>query len=128
MVNFDKINAIKKGKPISVWDIVILIIIIIVSIVIIVSVLNKKGDSVEIHFEGKTASYKLTTDREIDLGGKIKVVIKNREVWVAQSDCKNQICVKSGKIKFVHQTLACTPNGALIRIKGNSDLQGVLGN
>lgn len=45
------------------------------------------------------------------------VVIKNGEVYISDADCKNQICVKSGKISKKGESIICLPNKVTVEIK-----------
>lgn len=46
------------------------------------------------------------------------ILIENGKVSIAESDCTNQVCVQSGSIDKVGQTLVCLPNKLIIEIKG----------
>lgn len=45
------------------------------------------------------------------------VKIENGVVFVEVADCKNQVCVKKGKIKNKGETIACTPHKFLVEVK-----------
>lgn len=45
------------------------------------------------------------------------VVIKNGEVYISDAECKNQICVKSGKISKKGESIICLPNKVTVEIK-----------
>ena len=49
----------------------------------------------------------------------IKVIVNDNKIFVDQADCPNQICVKTPAISYVGQTIACLPNGFIIRIIGD---------
>ena len=46
-----------------------------------------------------------------------KVKIENGVVYVETADCKNQVCVKKGKISRKGETIACTPHKFLVEVK-----------
>ena len=46
-----------------------------------------------------------------------KVKIENGAVYVETADCKNQVCVKKGKIQRKGETIACTPHKFLVEVK-----------
>lgn len=45
------------------------------------------------------------------------VEIKDGVVFVSTADCKNQVCVKKGKINLKGETIACTPHLFLVEVK-----------
>jgi len=45
------------------------------------------------------------------------VVIKDGEVFVEKATCKNQVCVKSGKISKKGESIICLPNKVVVEIK-----------
>ena len=45
------------------------------------------------------------------------VKIEKGEVFVFEADCKNQVCVKKGKISKKGETIACTPHKFLVEVK-----------
>ena len=52
----------------------------------------------------------------VDTGGNI-VIIKDGVVFMNEADCKNQICVKSGKISKKGESIVCLPNKVIVEIK-----------
>lgn len=49
--------------------------------------------------------------------GKNTVVIKDNTVYIDSADCKNQICVKTGKISKKGENIVCLPNKVIVEIK-----------
>ena len=45
------------------------------------------------------------------------VVVKDQSVRVEEADCKNQICVKTGAIRFPGEVIACMPHRMMIYIE-----------
>lgn len=80
------------------------------------------GDTVRITLNGKEfGTYSLKADKEVvvDKGGRTnKVVIKDGKVWMESASCKNQICVHTGKISRVGQSIVCLPNRVSVTIEG----------
>ncbi|MBO4693493.1 MAG: NusG domain II-containing protein [Clostridia bacterium] len=60
--------------------------------------------------------YSLGTDREIELEHNT-AVIKDGEVYMLEADCKNQICVRTGKISKRGECIVCLPNRVILEIK-----------
>lgn len=64
----------------------------------------------------------------IDLPDKdVLVCAEGNEVWVAHSDCPDQICVRGGKIDKPGQSLVCLPNRVVVKITGAAQLDAVVG-
>ena len=72
------------------------------------SVTVKISENNKIVYEGK-----INTDRRIELQNNT-VVIKNGEVFMEKSNCKNQICVKHKKISRSGESIICLPNKVIV--------------
>ena len=79
----------------------------------------------------ETVQYSLSEDREISLksnGHRVLVVIEAGEAYVKESDCADSVCVLSGRISRVGETVICAPAGIRLLIKGGfSDVDHVAG-
>lgn len=53
--------------------------------------------------------------------GENAVVVENGEIFIENADCRDQICVKRGKIKSSGENIACVPHKLLIEIENNDD-------
>ncbi|MCQ2454592.1 MAG: NusG domain II-containing protein [Clostridia bacterium] len=79
--------------------------------------LKKSGKQVRVYennkliFEGS-----LFSDTEIKLSHNL-VAIKNGKVYMKKSDCKNQICVKTGMIENSRECIVCLPNKVIIEVE-----------
>lgn len=71
----------------------------------------KKGEGyVTVKQNNKTVYYgSLNKDYEVKLDTNT-VVIKNKKVYMLDSDCKNQICVNTGEISKKGESIVCLPN------------------
>ena len=45
------------------------------------------------------------------------VVIKDGVVYMSEANCKNQVCVNSGKISKKGESIICLPNKVIVEIK-----------
>lgn len=45
------------------------------------------------------------------------IVIKDGYVYMGDADCKNQVCVKSGKISKKGESILCLPNKTIVTIE-----------
>lgn len=59
-------------------------------------------------------------DKTVDTGSNT-IVIKGGEVYMEHADCKNQICVREGKISHAGQSIVCMPNRVVVEIKGGDE-------
>ena len=66
--------------------------------------------------------YPLENDIEVEVkhDGHLNIVsIKNKKVYMKYSDCRNQICVHTGEITRLGDTIVCLPNYVIVEITGN---------
>jgi hypothetical protein len=52
--------------------------------------------------------------------GATQVQVHAREVWIAASPCRNQLCVRMGRVRAPGRALVCLPNRVLVRFAGNA--------
>lgn len=104
-------KTLKKG------DIIVAVVLILVSVFCLILFMRKSAETVEIKENNKTVYVgKLNESKEIKLSHNT-VVIKDNKAYMKCSDCKNQICVKTGKISKSGETVICLPNRVIIEIK-----------
>ncbi len=65
----------------------------------------------ELIFEGS-----LYDNQTVELRGNTVIIISG-EVYVEKASCKNQICVKTGKISKEGESIVCLPNRVIIEIE-----------
>ena len=71
----------------------------------------------------ESARYNLDKNITTDiLDGKMILEIKDGTCYVLESDCKNQVCVRSNAIANAGERIVCAPNKVSIVIKGKSDV------
>ncbi len=107
---------------------VVLIVILLSSSVLFVYMLNKNtasGDIVLIKQSGKVLhEVNLIEDAVYEINaedvGFNDIEIKNGEVKMLDSDCRDKICVKQGNIKHINETIICLPHKLSIQIIGSS--------
>ena len=77
---------------------------------------NVKG--AEIYIDGSLAyRVDLTKDATFDiLDGKMTVAVKDGRIYVAKSDCKEQLCTHASPIGNKGGTIVCLPNKVVITI------------
>ena len=62
--------------------------------------------------------YPLNEDREISIEDKNTVVIKDGQVYMADADCPDKLCVNSRPISSRGQSIVCLPNRVVLKIIG----------
>ena len=103
-------------------DIVLLIIILVVGIPLSVLSLTEGigGDKVRISLDGEIYGvYPLGEDREIDVtedGHTNHITIKDGQVSMSYSTCRNQVCVNTGAISKTKDAIVCLPNRVVVEI------------
>ena len=57
------------------------------------------------------SEYPLSVDGEYSLKGGTNILkIEGGTARIVSANCKNQICVNSGKISYEHERIVCSPN------------------
>lgn len=79
--------------------------------------------AVEITVDGETvATYSLFDDGTYVLnGGTNAIVIEGARVYMIHSECPDHTCERTGKIKYVGQSIICLPNKLSVTIVGESE-------
>ena len=103
-------------------DIVLLIIILVVGIPLSVLSLTEGigGDKVRISLDGEIYGvYPLGEHREIDVtedGHTKHITIKDGQVSMSYSTCRNQVCINTGAISEIKDAIVCLPNRVVVEI------------
>lgn len=79
--------------------------------------LKKSGKKLNVYENNKLVySGNLSEDKEINLTHNT-IVVKDGKAFMEKSDCKNQICVKTGIITKSRECIVCLPNKVIIEIE-----------
>ena len=103
-------------------DIILLIVILAVGIPLAVLSLSSGtgGDKVKISLNGKVyGTYPLHEDRVIEVsedGHTNHITIKDGQVSMSYSPCRNQVCVNTGAISETKDAIVCLPNRVVVEI------------
>lgn len=103
-------------------DIILLIVILAVGIPLAVLSLSSGtgGDKVKISLNGKVyGTYPLHEDRVIEVsedGHTNHITIKDGQVSMSYSTCRNQVCVNTGAISEIKDAIVCLPNRVVVEI------------
>ena len=108
-------------------DIIVVALLVLVGAAIALGVFlfSGKGKTAEVRIDGKIcARYSLSQDRSIRLsgagGGTNLLVIKNGEAYIAEADCPDGLCIRTGSISRVGQSVVCLPHRIVVEITGDA--------
>ncbi len=113
-------------KSITPWDAIPAAICILLSGLLLLCPLLSKASAAENSFavisyrDGRASeTYSLSSDREIPIQCgqySMLILIEDGKVSVAESNCPDGICIKTGKISKIGETLVCAPAGVSVKI------------
>lgn len=105
-------DVFKKG------DVLLLLVVIVLVALTIAFSVTEKATVAEIYIDGSLAyRVDLTKDATFDiLDGKMTVAVKDGRIYVAKSDCKEQLCTHASPIGNKGGTIVCLPNKVVITI------------
>ena len=98
-----------------------------VGLLLAMTLTKEEGNSVVVEIDGATvATYSLDKNGEYSLNGGTNVlVIEDGKAYLNYSNCPDHTCEKTGKIRYVGQSIICLPNKVAITIKGDAAEGGV---
>ncbi|MCR4925833.1 MAG: NusG domain II-containing protein [Clostridiales bacterium] len=115
MANREKF--LKKG------DIIIALIVVVLALVMLLPrYINKSDNPVAVITKNGEEIYCIELNK-VEQGYDINIEsvvirVEKGKIFFSDSDCKDKICVKSGKLSHIGDTSACLPNKVVITIKG----------
>lgn len=102
-----------------------LVLIAVLGVILYFTLQKKENLLVRVYFDKELIEeVSIVEDKEIIVNDVI-IIIKNEEVYVQTSICKDQICVHQGKIRSAGQTITCLPQRVFIQIEGSGVDVGV---
>lgn len=114
-----------KQVPRLRYDLILIGALLVVSlaVVLITTLTRREGGYVEIEKNGELiATYSLSVNGEYSLNGGTNVlVIEGGVAYLKDANCPDKTCVKTGKIRYVNQSIICLPNEISITVRGGSD-------
>lgn len=107
--------------------VIALLLLVAVSLLLIVTLTKKSGNVVVVEIDGVISEeYPLSVDGVFTLnGGTNTLVIENGEAYISYSDCPDHTCEKTGRIRYVGQTIVCLPNRLSVTVQGEQTENGV---
>ena len=111
-------NTIKNHR----LDIIVLafLLLVTVSLLLVVTFTKAEGNYVVVEIDGTiSGEYPLFINGTFELnGGTNTLVIENGEAYLSYSNCPDHTCEKTGKIRYVGETIICLPNRLSITVQG----------
>ena len=105
-------------------DIIVILSLVVMSLLVLLAItlFRKEGDVAVVEVDGvRVGEYSLLINGEFSLNNGTNVlVIENGTAYLNYSECPDHTCERTGKIRFVGQTIVCLPNKLTVTIKGNS--------
>ena len=111
-------------KLITKKDFILVIIVLVVGFAGLILVNSSdKGKTATIKVDGKEfETILLQNDTLINVNG-VEIVVENGEIYVTDSTCSDEVCIRSGGISKSGEGIICAPNRVSIEIDGkNTDL------
>lgn len=118
------IDVYRTKKAFGAIDIIIIGILIIAIIFACVFLFSADNGTYAVIYENgkETVRYNLNNNLSVDLlDGRVILKIEDGSCFIQESDCKNQICVRTKPVSKVGERIVCAPNKISIVIKGTSD-------
>ena len=100
--------------------VIALLLLIAVALLLAVTLTKKSGNLVVVEINGAVSNeYSLSIDGVFPLnGGTNTLVIENGEAYLSYSNCPDHTCEKTGKIRYVGETIVCLPNKLSVTVQG----------
>ena len=118
-------NNIQPSKSKYRLDVIVISVLLAVSLLLllVLTLTKKEGAFAVVEVNGETVGeYSLTKNSTYSLnGGSNVLVIENGKAYLSFSSCPDHTCERTGKIKYVGQTIVCLPNRVSITVKGSAE-------
>ena len=115
----------ENGKRKFRADVIVISAILLVSLLalLLTFLLRKPGAYAVVEINGAVAAeYPLSENGVFVLnGGTNTLVIENGEVYLKNSDCPDHTCERTGKVRYVGQTIVCLPNKLTVTVMGDAE-------
>ncbi len=122
MTSAERVDIIKKANPFNNLDIVVFCaVILVIALSVMIAGRAKQASAVVITTPEQKLTYPIDKDREVEVEGKLTVVIKDGKVYVKNAVCPDKVCEHSGEISRSGSVIACLPSGIVITVTGETD-------
>ena len=109
-------------------DIILILSLFIVSLLLVILMLASRaeGAGVEVTVDGVlVATYSLSAEGEWDIGDTNTIVIADGCVYMKEAVCPTGSCIRTGKIRYVGESIVCLPNKVTVTIVGEGGVDFV---
>lgn len=107
------------------WDAIVLAVIfaVVALSLVLALTMRKPGAVAVVEVGGQTVGeYALDTDGTFVLnGGTNTLVIENGAAYIIRSDCPDHTCERTGRVRYVGQSIVCLPNRLSVTVRGNGE-------
>ena len=97
---------------------------------LLINITKEQGSIAKVYYEDKLIlTIDLNINKEYQVDGELGDVIlevKDKQIRVKEENSKYHICSKEGFIGDSSRTLICLPNKIIIKIEGESSIDGVV--
>lgn len=117
-----ELSNVKKKKR-DIIFIGVLLVVALIAFFVVDKFIKKDGNKVVIKVDGEIVKIVNLTDTNNIIvngydGGTNTVVIENGTVYMTEADCPDKICVNTGKISKIGETIVCLPHRVVVEIQG----------
>ncbi|MFI3176381.1 MAG: NusG domain II-containing protein [Eubacteriales bacterium] len=78
---------------------------------------STQGKEIEITWDGEVyGTYSLIEEQVIVMESGNTLVIESGEVYMESATCKNQLCVKQGRVGQVGEAIVCLPHKVVVQV------------
>ena len=107
------------------WEFGMIAALLLLSLVLItvMTLTRREGTVAVIEIDGaQVASYALDREGEYVLNGGTNIlVIQDGCAYLSYANCPDHTCVKTGKIRYVGESIICLPNRLSVTVRGEGD-------
>ena len=105
-------------------DIILVLSLLLVSALLVVLMLANRteGSFVTVEVDGVlVATYSLSENGEWRIGETNTIVIEDGFVYMKEADCPTESCIRTGRIRYVGESIVCLPNKVTVAIIGEGE-------
>ncbi len=112
-------------KRIKIGDLVIVIVVLILGFIPVLTAKNNKPDQYSIIINGvEIMQIPADVDTTVTISaplGKVIISVQDYRAKIVESNCPTKICIRTGYIDKVGESIVCVPNSLIIIAQGKSD-------
>ena len=112
--------------------IIILVVLLAAAAISIPRIFNSDKLTAEVYVDGKLEEtidlsavekeYKITPSTKPE----VEITVDKGEIYFSHAECKDKLCIKSGKLTSGSETAACLPSRVVISVKSNKNKTDIM--